>query len=515
MCAPTNQKPIFGLISIFFSYFVKDGFRMKEKVALVFLILTLLLTLVVFGVYTFSQSSFLVVEAEQHWETYGSGGTCIPGTHNLFVADIDADDVMEIITGGLMYNVVNGTVTDLKAPLKIWNWNSQNLTLEKSHKWSGTIGCVHASDADGDGLIEIITAGSVRNSTGNYSSLRIWNWNGEELILKASYEGTDVGSIFVSDVDKDGMPEIITVGRVHSGDRSGAQLCIWHLQGNSLTLQGDAQWFVANVTSANSVYAYDLNNDGQIEIITGGYANELKNSSGQLRIWHWNGEELSLKANEEWRLVEGVYALNIAGGVQGNTMVNNVKVGDVDGDGIPEIITGGFAYDGEKVTAQLRIWMWDGEALSLEESKEWVTDYLNEVKCISLNDVDGDSRIEIVTSGIVAAYGSFATNETSPNTAQLRIWGWDGTTLALRQSQDWTIGDGVCAWNVGTGDLDNDGTVEIVTVGCMGMNNLCDPDMRIWSIAPGLPVDFIIAAVASVAVIALAVAYLFAKRSRK
>jgi hypothetical protein len=40
------------------------------------------------------------------------------------------------------------------------------------------------------------------------------------------------------------------------------------------------------------VYAYDLNNDGQTEIITGGYANELQNSSGQLRIWQWNGEDL-------------------------------------------------------------------------------------------------------------------------------------------------------------------------------------------------------------------------------
>jgi hypothetical protein len=488
---------------------------MKEKVALFFLAFTLLLALGVFGVYTFSQSSSLTLEAEQHWETYGVGGTCIHGSHNLFVVDADGDCVMEAITGGLMYNIINGSRLTLEAPLKIWNWNGQNLTLEKSHKWSGNIECVHAADADGDGLIEIITAGNVINSTGNSSSLKIWNWNGEELTLKSSYEGTPVDSIFVSDVDKNGTPEIISVGRTYSDDWSGSQLCILHLQGNTLTLQGDAQWFVSNVTSANSVYAYDLNNDGQVEIITGGYANDLENSSGQLRVWHWNGEELSLKANEEWRLVEGGYGLTIAGGVQGNTMVNNVKVGDVDGDGIPEIITGGFAYDGEKVTAQLSIWMWDGEALSLKTSKEWVTDYLNEVKCISLNDVDGDSRIEIVTSGIVAAYGSFATNETSPNSAQLRIWGWDGTNLTLKRSQDWTIGDGVCAWNVGTGDLDNDGTVEIVTVGCMGMNNLCDPDMRIWSIATPLPIEFIIAVVASVAVTVMASAYFFAKRSRK
>jgi hypothetical protein len=264
------------------------------------------------------------------------------------------------------------------------------------------------------------------------------------------------------------------------------------------------------------VYAYDLNNDDQIEIITGGYANDLKNSSGQLRIWHWNGEELSLKANEEWQLVENSYALNIAGGVQGNTMVNNVKVGDVDGDGIPEIVTGGFAYDGENVTAQLRIWMWDGETLALEESKEWVTDYLNEVKCISLNNVDGDTRTEIVTSGIVAAYGSFATNETSPNNAQIRIWGWDGTTLTLKQSQEYTIGDGVCAWNVATGDLDNDGTVEIVTVGCMGINTLCDPDMRIWSIQNAaispLFLTFAIIGIIAAAVLSTTVVFVLKKR---
>ncbi len=485
---------------------------MKEKATLVSLTFTLLLVLIIFSMYIFAQSNTLTLKAEQHWETYGIGGTCIHGSHNLFIADTDGDGITEIITGGLMYQVNNGSRLTLEAPLKIWNWNGQNLTLEKTHKWSGNIECVHAGDVDGDGLIEIITAGSVSNNTGFYGSLRIWNWNGEELTLKASHEGTHDGSIFISDLNKDGTAEIITVGRTHIGGWSGSQLAVWHLQGDTLTLQGDSQWFVANVTSTSTVYAYDLNNDGQIEIVTGGYANELKNSSGQLRVWHWNGEELSLKANEEWRLVENSYGLTIAGGIQGNTVVNNVKVGDVDGDGIAEIITGGFTYNGKNVTAQLRIWTWNGETLSLEETKEWASDYLSEVKCISLNDVDGDSRIEIVTSGIVAAYGSFATNKTSPNHAQLRIWSWDGETLSLRQSQEWTIGDGVCAWNVGAGDLNNDGTVEIVTVGCMGMNNLCDPDMRLWSTATTLPIEFIIAIVASVAVTVIVSAYFFAKR---
>jgi hypothetical protein len=30
--------------------------------------------------------------------------------------------------------------------------------------------------------------------------------------------------------------------------------------------------------------------------------------------------------------------------------------------------------------------------------------------------------------------------------------------------------------------VDKDGFVEIITVGCTALNELCDPDMRIWSL---------------------------------
>ncbi len=160
---------------ILFSYFAKDAFGMKEKAALVFLTLIFLLALVAFGMYTFSQSSSLLLEAEQHWETYGSDGTCIPGTHNLFVADVDADDVKEIMTGGFMYNIINGSRATVEAPLKIWNWNGQNLTLEKSQKWSGSIGCVHASDVDGDGAAEIVTVECMGMGPLCDPDMRIWS----------------------------------------------------------------------------------------------------------------------------------------------------------------------------------------------------------------------------------------------------------------------------------------------------------------------------------------------------
>ena len=427
-----------------------------------------------------AESDGLVLEWEQHWETYGVGGTCNFGTHNFFVGDVDNDGVIELITGGMTYNVSDNVMSEFMAPLMIWNWNGENFTLETSYTWAGATFSIFAADSDGDGSTEIITGGRVTNSTGSYASLRIWSYNGEVLVLKDSYEGIGVSSIFVNDLDKDGTPEILTAGSVSNDNQSFAQLCILQWDGNRLALKKSVEWCTASDASANSVYAYDLNDDDENEIITGGYDNGLKNSSGQLRIWHWNGEELSLEANEEWRMVEGVYGVTISGGTMGNTLVQNVNVDDVDGDGSAEIVTGGFAYDGEKVNAQLRIWNWTGHTLVLEKSNEWITEDITEVKAIALNDVDGDGHVDIVCGGLTSVYGGFYE---VGSRSQLTVWSWNGKTLTLKQTEDWTIGDGVAVWNVATGDVDKDGTVEIVTVGCMGMSGLCDPDLRIWSIA--------------------------------
>jgi hypothetical protein len=429
-----------------------------------------------------AQSDNYVLEAEQHWDTYGVGGTCISGSHNLAVADVDGDGLKEMMTGGSSYSMVNGTRTSLGAPFRIWSWNVQNITLEHSESWSGSIRCVYAGDVDGDGKTEIITAGSLTNTSGVVSSLRLWNWDGHDLLLKTSIEGISVSSVFVGDVDKDGKPELVTAGRALNLSQPYAELSVWRWNGGNLSLEANVLWNPpGDIARANSVCAGDLNNDGTTEIVTCGYVNNLKNSSGQLRVWQFNGTTLDLKANSEWRKVDG-YSLDVAGNVMGNTLAYNVKISDVDGDGVPEILTGGCTYNGNQVEGQLRIWNWTSDGLNLEKSQEWVTLDITELKSISINDVDADGKKEIVTSGGTAGYGSFAQNAPNKEQAELRVWSWDGNTLTLKQSKDWMVGEGVCAWNDAATDLTSDGKIQIVTVGCMYVGTMCDPDLRIWSL---------------------------------
>jgi hypothetical protein len=461
----------------------------------------------------------LVLRWEQHWPTYGVGGTCNFGTSNFFVGDVDNDGVIELITGGLTYNKPNYNPEELEAPLRIWNWNGENFTLEVNCNWAGTLRSIYAADLNGDGRDEIITGTTVTNGTSSYNTLRIWSWDNKNLVLKASYEGINARSIFAGDVDNDGVPEILTAGAIFKDNATFAQLCILRLEENQLILEKSYEWRTDGDASANGVYAYDLDRDGVLEIITSGYDHGLTNSSGQLRIWHWNGQDLQIKANAEWRLVEGVYGVTVTGAPMGNTLAENVKVADVDGDGTPEIVTGGFAYDGQKTNAQLRIWNWTGGVLALEESHEWFTDDITEIKCVSLGDVNGDGHVEIVTSGGDAVYGGFQSG-TKPEMAQLRIWSWNGETLTLDQKENWTIGEGVYAWNVGIGDIDKDGTVEIVTVGCMYVGSLCDPDLRIWSLQSSsdssASYKYLIVAIAgtAIAVSVVTAVYLFMKKRR-
>jgi hypothetical protein len=467
-----------------------------------------------------AQNASLTLEKEQNWKTFETGSTCILGTGNVFLKDVDDDDAIEIITGGA------------PGQLRIWNWDGRDLTVEKNYEWQTTdlgvvVLSVYASDVDGDGVIEIITAGVDRNSTRSYAQLVIWCWDGDNLMLETRQEWctvedtarpvfflgweNSVMSVCAADVDGDGRSEIITSGRAYDDARFNAQLRIWSWDSYSLALETSREWCAAKEALVLSTYTNDVDRDGITEIVTSGFDNNAENSSGQLRIWRWNGETLILEKSQEWQIAEGT-ALSMFGNVMGNTVANTIKAADVDGDGVPEIVTAGFAHDGALVNGQLRIWSWDGWTLTLEKSHEWFTANTTEVKSLSLEDVDGDGKQEIATSGLYW-------NGTH-SSAQLRVWSWDGETLALENSQDWISGLGTNPWNLATSDIDKDGVMEIITVGCTHTDitsQTCDGHLRIWSISSKLvpPPNEIYIIIASVAIIiTFAGTYLYMKKKR-
>jgi hypothetical protein len=79
-----------------------------------------------------------------------------------------------------------------------------------------------------------------------------------------------------------------------------------------------------------------------MEIVTGGNYHDGTYDYAQLIVW--NGSDLTLKTVTCWQWI-------------GNTHINSVASGDVDGDGVVEILTGGNYYDGTRIVAQLVLWI--------------------------------------------------------------------------------------------------------------------------------------------------------------
>ena len=90
-----------------------------------YLMISFLLFLLLAVIGCVQAQSKIVLRSEQHWDTYGVGGTCDHGTNDLAIADVDGDGVNEIIVGGFTYNMINGSRTPLEAPLTVWGWNGR------------------------------------------------------------------------------------------------------------------------------------------------------------------------------------------------------------------------------------------------------------------------------------------------------------------------------------------------------------------------------------------------------
>jgi hypothetical protein len=210
-----------------------------------------------------------------------------------------------------------------------------------------------------------------------------------------------------------------------------------------------------------------VDKDGNTEIIVTGYFYDktLGHECATLRICTWDGAIFDWKGSTQWH-------------TYGDTNALDVATGDVDADGNKEIITIGRQFNGENYHVQLRIWSWDGYTLILRSSAEGGPVGIlmsSSGKKLAIGDIDGDGKNDIVIGVDVSAFLFY--------TPMIRVLSWDGTILTTKDSKEWTNATNI--EDISIGDVDADGTVEILTVGYSRSFIMPTPtssELAIWSV---------------------------------
>jgi hypothetical protein len=374
---------------------------------------------------------------------------------SLASGNLDSDKQNEIVSGGY-YNDGTRNIAQLCV------WDGLTLALENIKVWYWTgdtvINSVALGDVDGDGEVEVVTGGYYNDGVRNVSQLVFWN--GANLVvenIKTWYWTGDtvINSVAATDVDGDGQTEVVTGGTFFDGTRHVAQLCVW--SGTDLSLENVKTWWWTGDTVINSIAVGDVDGVGEVEVVSGGYYFDGVRWVAQLCVW--SGDGLGYKSVKTWFWT-------------GDTVVNCVVLGDVDGDGGVEVVSGGYYFDGIRRVAQLCVW--SGLGLGVENVKVWYWVGNTVINSVALGDVDGNGVIEVVSGGYY--FDGLVDN------SQMVVW--RGPDLSVCDIKVWRWVGNTAVNAVVVSDVNRDFSNEIVTGGRHNDGTFMNSQLVVWGITP-------------------------------
>lgn len=365
------------------------------------------------------------------------------------IADLDRDGAAEVVWGSYDVVALNGATGALK-------WRATN----GSRVWPG----VAVADLTGDGTLEVIVG---RGS----DQLTVYDAGGGVLWTRNPFGGGEVRTLAVEDLDTDGVLEIV-VGRASGG--STRQLNVYDAAGNVRSgwpARRDGEpgygWGMYN----ENVAVADLDGDGDKELIgptDTHYVTALDRGGNQLPASSIYG------AGKVWSQV-GVHvdhAVDLRGyancGVEHrpNWADSAPVVGDLDGDGVREVVIVGNVYNCgadpyaslyhmpflfrlDRTRATGAGWDWTALPAPVAGSGPLSEDYdviETAVPNPALADLDGDGRKEILYPSYDGRLHAWSLDKTEHGS-----WPYDVPGSGIRFASEPVVAD-----------LDGDGTGEVI-----------------------------------------------------
>lgn len=181
----------------------------------------------------------------------------------MYVSDLNGDGYMDVVIASTIgYKLVWQENIDGKGNFGVEKVISSN---------AGNVTSVFATDIDGDGDVDILTATGCNNEILWYENTNSEGVFGEEQLITSIAQYAFC--VYAADIDSDGDMDVI------SASRDDDKIAWYQNDGNG---NFGTQLVVSTaIEGARSVYAKDLDGDGDIDLISGAYV-------GNIVSWHEN-----------------------------------------------------------------------------------------------------------------------------------------------------------------------------------------------------------------------------------
>jgi hypothetical protein len=334
--------------------------------------------------------------------------------HAQPVGDLDKDGVNEVIMGGYENSGI----------CRIYSYDKTQQTYVEEYSWFVPGGSYHSpsgaciADLDKDGTLELCVSWGYSDADGVYA----YHWDGSTLTQLDYYHGTGVDFIFdiyACDYNDDGNTEVLIANAPNMGTGPYHVTALgW--QSNHFVYQTSWTCPGGSAMECPMVWSGDVDNDGKTEVIAD-VSNAQTATAGTWAL-NWNTDTESWDAVQVWSNY-------------GSATVYGDSVGDIDGDGTPEIGIG--SYGG---TPQGWLFEWDGSAFQ----QVWNGQYPGgqpPIEAVAIGDGDNDKHNEFIVGAEF-----------------VHIIGWNGS--AYIEEATFTDPTGMLAGMI-IGDTDTDGQNEV------------------------------------------------------
>ncbi|AXG71443.1 repeat domain in Vibrio, Colwellia, Bradyrhizobium and Shewanella [Kordia sp. SMS9] len=396
------------------------------------------------------------------------------GTYSFSPADIDGDGDLDMLTATSGVDVINsyenidgqGTFGSRKSIAPLINFPS----------------CVYANDLDGDGDMDIVTASEFDDKVAWYENTDGQGTFGSQQIITTNADR--VRSVYASDLDGDGDLDLLSAS---NNDNKIA----WYENTDGQGSFGPQQIITTNANGANKVFAIDLDGDGDMDVLSASGSDDkiawYENTDGQ---GTFSAEQI-ISANAD--NAQSVYPADLDGDGdmdvlsasyvddkiawyentdgQGTfsaeqiistniTNPSSVYAADVDGDGDMDVLAG---FQGGSI-----VWYENTDGQATFGSQQAITTTLGGLRSIHVTDLDGDGDGDVLVGTIfddsviwfenIDGQGTFgsqqdiATNTNNVRSVYAADLDGDGDMDVLSASQD----DDKIAWHRNVGVVANE-----------------------------------------------------------